>query len=218
MEGMLLVPRGLKIYKNFDITTLDSEDMLPQDLHGNKVIAIGGEDEGVWKTEEMLWHHDRAYHPDCHNTVGLYCIAAEAGSSPTYFIDMVTAYEDAPQYIKNKLRTEKGTHSVRKYMEQATYPHTFKDKKEERKWRVLSKAEHPLVQENQYGTFFFYSPAYTETDWEPWLKEHCLQEKYIYTHYWEPGDMLIYDNKSILHRRDRTHPDIDRRHLRYALR
>ncbi len=32
------------------------------------------------------------------------------------------------------------------------------------------------------------------------LMEHATQRKYVYTHHWQPGDVLMWDNRCTMHR------------------
>ena len=40
------------------------------------------------------------------------------------------------------------------------------------------------------------------------LYQHIFQEKYIYQHFWEPGDIVLMDQLLTLHKRDQNDPDI----------
>lgn len=195
-------------------------ELLPQDLYKSKVIPIGTknkEEDHVWSTTEMLWHQDRAYNENVHPFVGLYCIAADEGSSATYFCDMQQVYKDSSQELKDACEDVVAVNEVAKYFKQADYPHTFRNKVWERAYRAKARANHKLVQEDQYGKYYFYSEAYTLTENEQELKQLSYQDKYVFKHDWEPNDLVVYNNYKVAHKRDFTPPDVDRRHLRFAL-
>jgi hypothetical protein len=47
-------------------------------------------------------------------------------------------------------------------------------------------------------------PGKSESESRAWfgaLREHLTQERYIYTHRWQPGDLVIVDNQRTLHGR-----------------
>ena len=46
--------------------------------------------------------------------------------------------------------------------------------------------------------------AYTESSIRDELIEHCYQDKYITTHEYKTGDLILYDNMRMCHRRDGT--------------
>jgi taurine dioxygenase len=45
------------------------------------------------------------------------------------------------------------------------------------------------------------------------LFEHMLQPRFIWTHHWKVGDLVVWDNRPTLHRRE-PFPDSDRRILK----
>jgi alpha-ketoglutarate-dependent 2,4-dichlorophenoxyacetate dioxygenase len=45
------------------------------------------------------------------------------------------------------------------------------------------------------------------------LLEHATQRQFVYTHEWQPGDLVIWDNRSTLHR-GRRYDIAERRELR----
>jgi taurine dioxygenase len=47
------------------------------------------------------------------------------------------------------------------------------------------------------------------------LMAHATQKKYEYRHQWQYGDMVIWDNRSVLHK---ANPDYDMRERRYLYR
>jgi len=213
---------SLLIIKNAspEVEKITGLTALSQDLYGNKVIPIGGDDNKesghIWHETEMLWHNDRAYSKDVHPVVGLYCMSAPEGSACTRFCDMQTAYEEAPQRLKDKSKI-KCINDVDKYFQQIQYPHTFKEERNEIIYRKRSKAVHDLVMCDDSGSWFFFSPAYTHVDHQEELIQHCIQDKYIYEHKWTNNDLLVYNNLKLIHARGETSSHIKRRHLRYAL-
>ena len=195
-------------------------NIIPQDLYGSEVVPIGTLDkteQHVHSTPEMLWHSDRSYSKDVHPIVGLFCIAADQGSSPTYFCDMQLAYKNASEELKNKTEGVSCQHSIAKYSDQIGYPHDFKDKRWERLHRLKGRTKHDLVCEDSYGKYFFYSEGYTETSFEDELKDVCYQNKNIYKHVWRPNQLVVYNNYKVTHKRDETPTHVDRRHLRFAV-
>jgi len=193
--------------------------LLDQDMYGRKKVTIGLEDEKGEKLSHdtnMLWHQDRAYSKDVHPFVGLYCICADIGSSPTYYLDMQGVYRDSSVELKKNASNTQCINSITKYMTQEQYPYQFKNKVQERAWRMKNRSKHDLVWYDKYGPFYFFSEAYTESDLEPLFKKEIYKEKYMYSHYWKPKQLLVYNNYKILHKRDETPVHVDRRHLRFA--
>jgi len=40
------------------------------------------------------------------------------------------------------------------------------------------------------------------------IHKHLFQDKYIYQHWWEPGDIVLMDQLLTLHKRDQDDPEI----------
>ncbi len=47
------------------------------------------------------------------------------------------------------------------------------------------------------------------------LLEHATQPQYQYRHHWRPGDLVMWDNRSLLHK---ANGDYDMNQLRYLYR
>ena len=45
------------------------------------------------------------------------------------------------------------------------------------------------------------------------LYKHVFQEKYIYQHWWNPGDIVVMDQLLTLHKRDQNDPEILQRRV-----
>lgn len=212
---------GIICVSNADEDTIESfGTLIDQDMYGRKKVTIGIEDEQGEKlnhADDMLWHQDRAYAKEVHPFVGLYCIRADNGSSPTHYLDMQSVYNDSSKELKEATKDLECVNSITKYMAQENYPYKFKSKVQERAWRMKNRAKHKLVWNDDYGPFYFYSEAYTETDLEPQLKEEIYKEKHMYTHYWTPNQLVVYNNHKVLHKRDSTPDTVVRQHIRYAL-
>ena len=185
-----------------------------QDVHKQKIVKIG--DENFSHTNDLLWHQDRGYHKDIPHFSALLCLEADEGSSPTYFLNMQELYNKSPDSLKQKAEGVVCMNSVTKYYNQSSHPYEFKSKAEERLYRIKNRAEHPLVMEDDCGKFYFYSPAYTETELEDeFLK--LIEEQEPIVHRWKKNDFVLINNFKILHRRDSTPSHVNRKHLRYSV-
>lgn len=191
----------------------DFGETVPQDYYGSHVVEVTTEAptrrETLSAKADLPWHHDKGYLPNVHSHVAIYCVEAE-NAGAIQFCDMVSAYRDAPNELKIP---EYCRHSVKKFFEQyPKHPCNFETKAEERLYK-RSHAYYDLIQNNEY---FFFSEAYTESIQRDKLIEHCYQEKYITTHEYNTGDLIIYDNKRLCHRRDGT-VNGKKKLLRFAL-
>lgn len=197
----------IKIIRNFsdtrdpEVWIKDFGDPVPQDFYGSKIVEITTESptrrETLSAKNDLPWHHDKGYLADVHSHVALYCVEAENAGS-IQFCDMSAAYRDAPEHLKLQ---ELCKNSVKKFFEQhPDHPCKFESSAEERLYK-RSHAYHNLIVDDSY---FYFSEAYTESANREALIDHCYQDKYITRHEYKTGDLIIYDNKRLCHRRDGT--------------
>ena len=45
------------------------------------------------------------------------------------------------------------------------------------------------------------------------LMAHATEDRFIYSHRWSPGDLLIWDNRAVLHRATPFASKTERRHM-----
>lgn len=188
------------------------------DVKGDKFFRVGSDDKKVphvHLNENMPWHHDRGY-TDPFPYVGLFCVEWEEGAPPTRFADMRKAYNLAPEALKQKADGVICVNSFRKYGTKAKYPVPFLSKAWEKVYARKAWKEHPLVMEDEYGKWFYFSESATECDFEDEMMEACFNENNIYDHYYKPNQLVAYNNLTTCHRRMPSPDGIRRRHLRYA--
>jgi alpha-ketoglutarate-dependent taurine dioxygenase len=197
----------LKIINNF----FDDRDPLiwikdygvpqPQDYNGSLVVEVTTEQPTIKETlnaaNDLPWHHDKGYLTEVHSHVAIYCVQAD-NAGAIQFCDMAAAYKDAPDHLKIQ---ELCKHSVKKFFDQyPNHPCSFESPAIERLYK-RSHSYHNLIHNDEY---FFFSEAYTESSIRDELIEHCFQDKYITTHEYKTGDLILYDNMRMCHRRDGT--------------
>ncbi len=209
------------IVKNADINTIHKVGTLEnQDLYGKKEVPIGTDDKNedhVWQEEDMMWHNDRAYLSDIHPFVGLYCKEAEQGSSPTYFCNSIKAWSKLKDDLKKKVIDEGPVEfSVRNYFERSAYPHDFRSPVYKRAFLMKSKTKQSIYRNDAFGEYIFFSPAYAGTKYFDELNQIFEDKDNIHVHNWSAGDLVIWNNMTVSHKRDHTPSHVRRRLVRYA--
>lgn len=195
----------------YDFRVLEDYEILEKVVIGNEQLSS--------KTD-MLWHHDKSFEQIPPPYVAMQCLKIDPAASPTYFADLLQAYKEAPQKLKDKAENMICKHSLGNYTKQSdNYPINFANRTHERYFRLHSRTEHPLVLETELGKMFYYSTGYVDAgDLTKELNDHCFQDKYIMTHHWKPGQLVLWDNFRYPHARDKTDDNLDRRFIRYGLR
>jgi taurine dioxygenase len=169
------------------------------------------------------------YHTDHSNAARppkatvLHAVSLPDRGGDTQYVDMRLAYDELPQETKCRLEGLKAIHvyqsrhSSRKMMELSS----------ESRSRVPDAVAHPIVRTHpESGRKAIYiNPIRTEgivgmpeeeaqallAD----LLEHATQPQYQYRHQWRPGDLIMWDNRSLLHK---ANGDYDMKQLRYLYR
>lgn len=132
-------------------------------------------------------------------------------NTSTSFLNTNLAYNDLDPDFKQELEHV--------YCEYEYTPEVWAKGLPEGQLRIMKQKESHykmwLFQENLKGVkgIFFYTnnkcKIVTEDDTlYQRLYDHMFQEKYIYQHWWEPGDIVLMDQILTLHKRDQNDPDI----------
>ena len=183
---------------------------------------FAGADDG-----ELEWHSAGMNRTGSEDIVAMYMnITSDTGGN-TYFSDGQSAYNDLGIDIKNSINEIKSktlTYKVGEKLGLSSFHKnifydteslmTFKDidgtpsfeKQVNRKMLVTT---HPI--NNKKGLHFPWSvirgftgmPKEQQKELYFHLKEHTMQDKYVYTHTWDPYDIILSDQHHSLHRRDK---------------
>ena len=167
------------------------------------------------------------YHTDHSNAVCppkatiLHAVSLPDRGGDTQYVNMHLAYDGLPDAMKGRLAGAKAIHVYQsRYSERKlqSLPDTAK---------IPDSVAHPLVRTHpESGRKALYlNPIRTEgivgmDDAEGLsllddLLAHATQEKYQYRHRWQPGDVVMWDNRCLLHK---ANGDYDMSQLRYMYR
>ncbi len=176
-------------------------------------VPIGGLGDG-----EAIWHADMTYIENPPQAALLYALELPAAGGDTYWANMYLAYEGLPERLKQAIAGRSAVHDatynsagmMRKGMREITDP------------REAPGARHPLVRvhpetgrkclflgrrRNSYvlGLPLDESDALLDELWAQATRpELTLRQQ------WQVGDLLIWDNRATLHRRDAFDPSARR--------
>lgn len=186
-------------------------------------VPENGRQIGVPKTGKF-WHADYQFMPDPFGLTLIHPQVVPEKNRGTYFIDMGRAYEKLPEELKEELAGTRCTHSVRKYFK--IRPHDVYrplseiiDEVERKTPAVVQPTTftHPMTGE----TVLYISEGFTvgiqDRDGDP-LDEELLKRLFeatgqldetfthdgIHLQGFERGDLLIWDNRSLVHRARHT--------------
>lgn len=169
-----------------------------------------GKPIGGLSNNEVVWHCDQSYLPNPVTGAMLYCVETPPGAGRTSWAHLGDAYDALPEGTKTRID---GYTGIFDYWKRAqTYSEESRPSEEMRK--KTPPVEHPLVNVHpKSGRKYLYIDPGTMAgivgveDGEAGvllneLTEHAVRDSFVYTHEWNVGDVLIWDNGVTLHRRE----------------
>jgi taurine dioxygenase len=169
------------------------------------------------------FHTDHSNHPAPPKATLLFPVALPRAGGDTQYVNMHLAYDELPAATKERIDGLQGVHVyLSKYSPRELRPLSADSQR-----LVPPPGVHPLVRthpENGRKALYL-NPVRIESiegmeDAEALalvaeLMAHAIQQKYEYRHKWQQGDMVIWDNRSVIHK---ANPDYDMNERRYLYR
>ena len=181
-------------------------------------IKVGGAPIGGLGDGEAVWHADMTYVEKPPMAAMLYAIEVPAAGGDTYWANLYLAYETLPAELKARIAGLRAVHDA-----------TYNSAGERRKGyaevvdpRQAPGARHPLVRRHPEsgrpclflgrrrnssieGLELAESDALLDRLWA-----HATQPRFSFRQQWRVGDVLLWDNRCTLHRRDAFDPQARR--------
>ena len=167
---------------------------------------------------EAVWHADMTYLELPPKAGILYALEVPENQGNTHFANMTLAYSDLSDAIKEKIdgkilihdsahnsagMLRKGYSEVDNPTETpgARHPIVITDQNTNKKLLFLGRRPHAYI----VGLEIEESENLLDEIWK-----HATQEKYTWTQKWEKGDLLMWKNLNVLHKRDAFDPNTRR--------
>ena len=172
-------------------------------------VAIGALGDG-----ELVWHNDMTYLPNPPPASVLCAVELPATGGDTWFCNMYRAYETLPSDLRQRIAGLCANHDS-SYTSAGTLRKGFDAVTDVSK---APGAQHPLAlrhpetgrtalylgrRRNGYivGLQLAESEALLDALWA-----HTSKPEFAIAHTWRPGDMVMWDNRCTMHRRDAFDP------------
>lgn len=188
-----------------------------------EVNIISSEDRDVLGDGKKIvngatWHTDDSFMREPCSLTMLYGVVVPSRGGDTQFANMQAAYDGLPSTMKKRIDGLKVIHkysSSRKTGKVAVRPTA--------EMVAMPEATHPLVRTHpETGRKSLYlNPNRMEqvvglerAESDRLLDElvaHAVQPKYQYRHVWRQGDLVIWDNRSTMHKANADYPEGERR-------
>jgi taurine dioxygenase len=181
-------------------------------------IVVDGKAAGSLGNSELVWHQDMSYNELPPKASLLYGIETPSAGGETFFYNLYDAYATLPHYLKSRIQglsckhdaTRNSSGQLRKGF-QESYSNTKRP-----------GAVHPLVvrhPETARPSLYLgrrpnaWIVGLSESDSDALLDElwsHVRQGTHMWTQQWQQGDLVIWDNRCTLHRRNQLDPSLRR--------
>ena len=167
---------------------------------------------------EAVWHADMTYLQLPPKAGILYALEVPENQGNTHFANMALAYNELPNKLKEKIDDKilihdsahnsagmlrKGYSEVDNPSETpgARHPMVITDKNTNKKLLFLGRRPHAYIIDLELKE----SENLLNEIWE-----HATQKKFTWTQKWEKGDLLMWKNLNVLHKRDAFDPNTRR--------
>lgn len=163
---------------------------------------------GILSDTEVGWHYDQIYlpRPAVGSLLAAHTLPSKRGN--TEFADMAAAYAALPEDIKQKLEGKKATQPYEAFNRAYSVPTNDSQK------RRSPDIDQPIVRTHPITGIkaLYLCPGMTtrivglnEAESEEmldYLFEWTVRPEFVYSHEWQAGDCLMWDNACTMHRRD----------------
>src|SRR5579859_2384585 len=178
-------------------------------------VIVNGEPIGSLGAGEATWHTDMSYLEIPPKASMLYALEVPTSGGNTYFCGMYHAYDSLPdplkRCIKGRMLKHDGTYNSGGYLRQgvtagddpltspgAWHPLVCTHPETKRRTLYLGRRRNAYIQ----GLPLAESEALLDELWAI-----ATQEQFAWGNEWQVGDVVLWDNRSTMHRRDPFDPN-----------
>lgn len=196
------------------------------EIAGNPLVSFVKNDPvapGKYLIQGETFHTDHTNDPVPPRATALHPVSLPSQGGDTQFVNVHNAYDDLSEGMKNKIE---GLMAVHVYYSKYS-PREVRKLDADSLKHLPPPAVHPIVRIHPESRrkFLYLNPVRMEKiegmdDSEAQkliksLMDHATQKKYEYRHRWQYGDMVIWDNRCVMHQ---ANADYDMSEVRHLLR
>ena len=172
-------------------------------------------------THDLDWHTDQTYTPKPVFGTMLYGMVAPKVGGETHLADLAGAYASLPESLRRRIEGVTAVYSAEPRPKARETPLNKAEKDR------IPDCTHPIVRTHPYldRKALYLSPLHmksigdlSEPDSLELIDEltaHATQPEHVYRHKWTVGDLIMWDNTSVMHRRTPFPSEVPR-HLKRA--
>ena len=173
--------------------------------------AAGNPTAEVDSNGNYSWHTDKSYHAEPSLMTMLHALELPPAGGDTQFANAALGYVALPEATKREIAPLHVVHSWEASRRNLGIAPPSEEQKRER-----PPVTHPLVRTHpDTGAKSLYLGLHTSHVVEmpepegrallDRLLEHTTQPEFVYAHTWQPGDLVLWDNRCLLHRAMRNY-------------
>lgn len=175
-------------------------------------IVEDGAHIGIYDGDnEEEWHADNSFKPDLTRATLLYSVITPERGGDTRFADSTRAYTDLPPNLKKRVNKLRAVHSIQHLGVRQAEAADGTSSAAAGTLAERLDVEHPLAPVHPVtgarslllGSMVVKAIAGLEPhdaqDLLTTLLEHVTSAPYVYSHRWQQGDLVIWDNHAVLH-------------------
>lgn len=173
-------------------------------------VVEAGQPIGSLSNRELVWHTDMSYNESPADGCALYALEVPDKGGETGFLNMYAGCEALDDELRQRLEGKRAIHDFT-YTSAGTLRKGFTEVNDVRE---APGARHPMLRTHPVTgrTALFlgrrvnsYIEGMTVADSEILLDEiwaAATQPRFAYTHQWRAGDVILWDNRCVMHRRE----------------
>ena len=176
--------------------------------------------EGKLHVRGENFHTDHSNFPAPPKATMLFAVSLPSKGGDTQFVDVRKAYDDLPEATKRKILPLRSAHVY----ESSQSPRKMAALSPEERAKVPQTLQPLVIRHPENGRAALYlntgrMEGVEGMDADAGFKlidelyAHATQSKYEYRHHWLPGDMVIWDNRSVMHQANADYDPAEYRFL-----
>ena len=189
---------------------IDQKDDIPPEINVISNVKENGKPIGQLGAGEAAWHTDSGFVAEPPKGSILYSIEVPENAGNTSFLNMYAAYETLADELKAQIQGRRAKHDP-------TYTSAGVRRADFDEVTDVSKSPgplHPIVRthpETKRPVLYLgrrlnaYVDGLPVPESEALLEDiwaHTMQPKFVYEHRWKAGDVVMWDNRCVMHRRE----------------
>ena len=169
----------------------------------------------------LSWHTDGSWRPETGQATIMYAVEVPETGGETHFCDMYGAYDRLSEAWKTRLADLKAIHNL----DFSRRRRHGEDPMTEQQKREVPPVAHPIIRTHpETGRRSVFLGDHAETiegmDYQAGrelieqLNAMITPPELVYQHHWQPGELVVWDNRCLLHRATAYDAAQDRRVIR----